>query len=163
MLSVNGAWWSTAGSGPRRDSLAQSPARNIVLSLPSCSSARCVAASEPRASPSGFSCVVTRKRSRARIASATAWRSAWVVVCCVIRGVSVVGRRELVDQLRHTHTLLDRRIVFEREQRSPLEMKLTGHARLQHAVRRRQRRQAPLALALAAEHADVDARVAQVW
>src|SRR5918998_1885713 len=196
MLSVNGAWWSTAASGPSRDSLAQStatrtrsdassgtsrsrpssrmkryspgigagPARNIALSLPSCRSASCVAASDPRASPSGFSCVVTRKRSRSRTTSAIALRSASVVVwcCCVIRGMGVGGRRELVDQLRHAYALLDRGIVFERKQRSPLEMQLTRHPRLQHAVSSRQPGQAALALPLTAEHAHVDARVAQV-
>src|SRR5207244_7597543 len=99
----------------------ESPARYITVSLPSWRSASVVASSEPRASPSGFSCVTTRKRSCARSASATASRS------LVVWG-------ELIDQLCHAHAALDRRIVLEGQLRGPLHSKLACKSSLQQAM-----------------------------
>ena len=73
----------------------------MTASLPSCRSASVIASSEPSASPSGFSCETTTKRSCSRSASATACRSRRVIF--------VSG--ELVDQAGHAHAALDRRIV----------------------------------------------------
>src|SRR5918999_346187 len=102
------------------------PARYMATSLLSCFSASDIASMEPSASPSGFSCVVTRKRSPARIASAARARSVAIVV--------VWG--ELIDQLGHAHAALDRRIVFEGQLRRPLHPQLARDARLEKPVRR---------------------------
>src|SRR5438105_8821900 len=120
----------------------------MTASLPSCSRASFVARSEPRASPSGFSCVVTRKRSCERSASTTAARS------CV--------SGELIDELCHADPSLDRRIVLEGQLRGPLHSQLAPDPRLEHAVRRREAGERGLALALGAEDADEDARLAEV-
>ena len=69
-----------------------SPPTYITLSFPSTSSASFIARIDPRASPSGFSWVTRRKRSLARIASATALSS-----------LAIGG--ELVDQLAHADSL----------------------------------------------------------
>src|SRR5712692_9245094 len=141
----------SSGMKPYSPGSGASLAITITVSLPSCCSTRCIASSEPSASPSGFSCVVTAKRSCVRSASATACRSLIVCVGC-----------ELIDQLGHAHAALDRRIVLERQLRSPLQGELAAESRLQQAVRRLEpleRRTPPL---LAPEHADEDARVAQV-
>src|SRR5512132_803879 len=99
----------------------------MTLSLPSWSSASFVASSEPRASPSGFSWVTSRKRSCDRSASATACRSLvfWLW-------------GELIDQLGHADPALDRGIVFEGQLRSPLQSQLLRETRLQDTVGRRQ-------------------------
>src|SRR3954471_5674812 len=97
------------------------------MSLPSASSASLVASSEPRASPSGFSWVTSRKRSFERRASATACRSLVVWVW-----------GELIDQLGHADPALDGRIVFEGQLWSPLHSQLARHARLQDPVGGRQ-------------------------
>src|SRR5436305_8086081 len=115
----------------------------MTLSLPSSSRASFVARIEPRASPSGFSCVISRKRSRERIASATA-------------SISLVVWGELIDELCHADPALDRRIVFERQLGRPLHSKLAGERALEHSVRRLEAGQAPLPLFLRAEDADVD-------
>src|SRR5215475_6252886 len=108
----------------------------MTTSFPSARRPRAAPSIEPRASPSGFSCVTTRKRSCPARASTTASKSVVNVAgsfCVwVIRGV--VFRGELVDQLRHVHAALDRRIVFEDEDRRPLHSQLPGEARLQNAV-----------------------------
>src|SRR5215211_2314508 len=129
------------------------PARYMYASLPSWRSASVVASSDPSASPSGFSCVVTRKRSRVRSASTTASRSA----SCV-----VVLWDELIDQLRHSNALCDRGIVFERQLRRSLEPHLGRDASLQHPVRRRESRKRLLALSVRAEDAHEDLRLTQV-
>src|SRR5919202_2457264 len=121
----------------------------MTLSLPSRSSASFVARIEPSASPSGFSWVIRRKRSRERIASATA-------------PISLVVWGELIDQLRHADPALDRGIVFERQLRRPFHPQLARQPPLEHAVRRFEADEALLPLLLRAEHADVDARVPQV-
>src|SRR5690242_9668252 len=130
-----------------------SPARYITASLPSCPSATVAARSEPSASPSGFSCVTTRKRSCCRRASPIAFSS----VVCVI-----VVRRELVDQASHAHAALDRGIVLEGQLRGPLQPQLTREPRLEKAVSRLETEQARALLAARAEHADVDRGVSQI-
>src|SRR5207253_5795238 len=111
-----------------------SAARGMAASLPSGGRGGVAAIIEPGASPLGFSCVATTKRSWLRIARATATRSLLVVVAWLIVGnVEKVGR-ELVDQLRHPDALLDGRIVCERQLRCPLQLELARDTRLQHAV-----------------------------
>src|ERR671923_941531 len=69
---------------------------------------------------------------------------------------------ELIDQLGHADPALDRRIVLERQLRSPLHPKLARDARLQNRVRRLQTLERPRALPLGAEHRDEDTRVPKV-
>src|ERR671932_892961 len=129
----------SCGSGAR-------PYRYMYESLPSRSSASFVASSDPSASPSGFSCVVSKKRSCARSASATAPRSSFVVVWC-----------DLIDQLRQAGGALDRRIVLEGQLRGPLHSELSRDPSLQDAVRRLESRERARALLLRAEHRHEDA------
>src|SRR5436305_4373470 len=129
------------------------PGRYMTASLPSCRRARLRASSEPRASPSGFSCVTTRKRSCRWRASAIAFRS----VVCVI-----VVRRELVDQAGHAHAALDRRIVLEGQLRSSFHSELAREPRLEDTVRGLEPHQAGAPFPARAEHADVDRRVPQI-
>src|SRR5205823_757906 len=126
-----------------------SPYRYMTLSLPSWSSASFSARMEPSASPSGFSWVTSKKRSRERIASATA-------------ATSLVVWGELIDQLRHADPVLDRRIVFERELWCSLKPELAREPALQNAVRRLQTRQALALLGLRSEDTHVNPRVPQV-
>src|SRR5438874_1951522 len=100
----------------------------MVESLPSCRSARCIASSEPRASPSGFSWEATRQRPLSSSAAATAAMSLFSVVTLRALG------REVLDQVGQSYAALDRRIVFERQDRRALEVELTRDPRLQHAV-----------------------------
>src|SRR5438094_4251638 len=139
-----------------------SPERNITASLPSARSANVAPIIEPRASPSGLSCVATTKRSCARTASATASRSLRVVVAWLIVGNVGEFARELVDQLRHADASLDRRIVFERELRRPLQPELARDARLHDAVRRLEAAPGRAAPARAAERRPEDDAFAQV-
>src|SRR5919206_1031625 len=125
-----------------------SPYSVITTSLPSCSSASFAASSDPSASPSGFSCVVTRKRSCERRASTTATRS-------LVSG-------ELIDELCHADPTLDRRIVLEHQLGGPLHSELARDPRLEHAVGCGEPGEAALALALRAEDADEDARAAEI-
>src|SRR4051812_15135760 len=127
-----------------------SPYRYIWLSLPSASSPSLAASSEPSASPSGFSCVTSTKRSCERIASATAFRS------------SVVFWRELIDELGHADPALDRRIVLEGQLGRPLHSELLGQAGLQDPVRGGEAVQCPLPLSLGTEHADENRGMTQV-
>src|SRR5246127_3650393 len=102
------------------------------------------ARSDPRASPSGFSCVTTRKRPCRRRASAIAFRSVvWVIVV----------RRELVDQAGHAHAALDGGIVLEGQLWGSLQPELACEPRLQHTVRRFQPEQACALLAARAQNA----------
>src|ERR671910_1098386 len=149
--SSNGRNLYSPGSGA-------GPGRNIRLSLPSAVSVSWIASSEPSASPSGFSCVVTRKRSPLRIASTTAPRSA--VVTLWFSRIWFGG--ELIDESRHPHAVLDRVIVFERQRRGPLQPQLARNLRLQDAVGRIEARHARHSLLLAPEHADEDHRLAEV-
>src|ERR671923_1892086 len=143
---------ASAGSSRRRSARfmnpyssgsAPAPPRYITLSLPSSSRASFVARIDPSASPSGFSCVTSRKRSFARRASATACSS-----------VVVVG--ELIDQLRHAHAALDRRIVRERQLRGPLQAELSAEPSLQDAVGGGEPVERGLALTLRAKDAHED-------
>src|SRR5581483_9939540 len=127
------------------------PGRNMTLSLPSCWSANWAPRIDPSASPSGFSCVTSRKRSCERIASATAAALPSLVAWC-----------ELIDQPRHANSPFYRRIVFERQLWGSLQPELAADPALEHAVRGRQPGERLRALALVAEHADVDARLPQV-
>src|SRR6188472_1065115 len=133
----------------------------MTLSLPSSTSARCIASSDPSASPSGFSCEVTRNRSPARSASATAARSVVVwLIGRLCRNVGDLGAGvQVVDQLRHPDAVLDRLIVFEQQLRRPTQMKLAVHARLQDPGSSLERSQGPEAPLLAAVHARPDRRL----
>src|SRR5262249_52192424 len=131
-----------------------SPPRYMTLSLPSRSSPSFMPRIEPSASPSGFSWVTSRKRSWARIASATAARSVVVGVLLVV-GLGGFGG-EVVDQLAHPYAPLDRRIVFEGELRGPLQLQLVRDRRLQDSVGGREALERRVALPLPAEDAHVD-------
>src|SRR5262245_12657800 len=122
----------------------------MTASLPSWSSASLVARSEPSASPSGFSCVVTTKRSWSRIASATA-----------VNSLAVVWG-ELIDQFRHANPALDRGIVFEGQLGGPLQAQLAREPRLQHRVRSLKPDECLLPFSLRAEHGDEHAGVTQI-
>src|SRR5262245_16397287 len=128
---------------------ARSPPRYITLSLPRVSSASFIARIDPRASPSGFSWVTRRKRSLARIASATALSS-----------LPICG--QLVDQLAHPDALLHRAIVFEGQLRGPLHSQLVGEPRLEHAVGGGEPVQGRPARLLRTEHADEDACMPEI-
>src|SRR5919199_4269254 len=123
----------------------------MYVSFPSVSSASFVASSDPSASPSGFSCVVSRKRSPSRNAAAAAARSSLVVVW-----------GDLIDQLRHAGGALDRRIVLEGQLRSPLHSELARESSLEVRMRGLQAGERPRALLLRTEHGDEDACVAKV-
>src|SRR5579862_265682 len=159
---------SSAGSSRCRSSSARnrysagsgaSPARYMTTSLPSERSPTVNPESEPRASPSGFSCVTTTKRSCRRRASAAASMSLSVVVTSVLLGKLAC---ELIDQRRHANTALDRFIVFERQLRCPLQRKLAVDPRLQDGVGRLQSRERRPALPFAAQNGYVDRRLAQI-
>ena len=99
-----------------------SPVRYMTASLPSASSASFAASSDPSASPSGFSCVVTRKRSCERIASATASARRRSLSRCGAPSGAELHRSELTSssfgpeplvQLRHADAFRDRGIVLE--------------------------------------------------
>src|SRR5215208_1250524 len=144
----------SAGSGA-------SPARYITTSFPSDRSPSDAASSDPSASPSGFSCVTTVKRSWSRIAPTTASRS----LCVVVAVWLISGRkraRELVDQRRHPDALLDRRIVFERQLRRPFQAQLPGDPRLDDAVRGFEAGERRPALVLVSEHGDEHDALSQV-
>ena len=123
----------------------------MTASLPSASRASFVASSEPSASPSGFSCVVTRKRSCARIASATGAQISRFVWGELIDQLASCGRRARpTDRIRRSSCGVRFSLSSLRE------------PRLEDAVRRREPGERPVALRLVAEHADVDRACAQV-
>src|SRR6266446_5701795 len=113
---------SPSGMNPYSPGSGASPCSTMTVSLPSCSSARLAARSEPRASPSGFSCVVRTKRSCSRIASATA-----------VSSLAVVWG-ELIDQLCHADPTFDRRIVLEGQLGSPFHAQLAPELRLEQRM-----------------------------
>src|SRR3972149_10135477 len=123
----------------------------MTASLPSAASASLRARREPRASPSGFSCVMRRKRSCVRIASAIGSRSVLV---------GFLGG-ELIDELGEPDAALHGRIVLEGQLRRSLQMKLPVDALLEDAVRRGEAGQRPGLPALRAEPAGVDGRVGE--
>src|ERR687887_1340437 len=125
-----------------------SPWSVITASLPSCLSPSFAARSDPSASPSGFSCVVTRKRSCERRASTTVARS------------FVSG--ELIDEFCHADPALDRRIVLEGQLGGSFDSQLPRDAGLEDAVGGGETCQALLALPLRPEDADEDPRVAEI-
>src|SRR6266536_2342854 len=137
-------------SGMKAYSLGMSipPPRKAVLSFPSLSRASFAAVIEPSASPPGFSWVTSRKRSCERIASATA--------------VSSLVTDELVDQLAHANPLLHRSIVFEGQLRGSLHSQLPSELGLQNAVRGFEPGERRPPLPFGPEHADEDARVAEI-
>src|SRR6266540_3434031 len=152
---------SETSSGQRRRSPASgmnayspgrgaSPTRTMTESLASWASPSFSASSDPSASPSGFSCVVMRKRSWSRIASATA-----------VSSLAVVWG-EFIDQLGHADPALYRRIVLEGQLWGSFEPQFTRDPRLQHRVSRLQAGERLRALALRAEDGHEDARVPQV-
>src|SRR5215213_9062150 len=145
---------SPSGMKPYSCGSGAGPARYMNASLPSARSASVIASSEPSASPSGFSWVVTRNRSCVRSASTTRSRSALFV--------AVVACDELIDQPRHPDALLDRRIVVKGQLRGPLHSQLPCEPRLQHAVRGGKPVERPVALPLRAEDAHVDRRLTEV-
>ena len=101
----------------------------MTESLPSDSSARCVARSDPSASPSGL---LVRRDDEPPVlaqggdhgprsdAATTASMSGGFIV------VSVRGRRELVDEVRQANAVLDRAIVDELEMRCPAQLERRG-------------------------------------
>src|SRR5690242_12878551 len=119
----------------------------MTASFPSDSSASFAASTDPSASPSGFSWGVSRQRSCSRRARATASRS-------------VVVWGELIDELSHPHSPLNRRIVLKAQLGSSFHSQLASQTCLEDAVRGREPLQRPLALLLGAEHADEDASFA---
>src|SRR5688572_12408446 len=124
----------------------------MTTSLPSCSSMSFVARRDPRASPSGFSWVVTRKRSWSRMASAIFGRSVSVVFVW----------RELIDKPGEPDAPLYRRIVLKGQLWSSLETKFPVDTGLEHSVRGLETGERRLPLRLGAQHADVDRRLPQV-
>src|SRR3712207_5749719 len=123
---------------------------NISESLPSCSRIQCIASSEPSASPSGFSWVVSRSLSAAR-SSSTTWPSS--VATCI-----PFYFQELAD----SHPSIYRLVVEELQGRSPLESQLGGDRPLQDAVGGAQARERRLPLILPTEHAHVNPGPAEV-
>src|SRR6185312_3866512 len=105
-----------------------SPLRYITASFPLARRPSVSPSCEPSASPSGFSCVTTRKRSSARSVSATACRSLVVVVIWLPHRRQFGG--QLVDQLRHPNASLDRLVVFEGEMRGTPQRELAVDPRL---------------------------------
>ena len=132
-----------------------SPQSNITSPCRARRARGAVASSEPSASPSGFSCVVT---SEARRASGSRPRPPLrsVVVC-----VSVSGASSSIS-LRHAHAALDRRIVFERQIGVRFSLQLAARAAPGGRRARPRARERRCALLLAAEDADADPRLAQV-
>src|SRR5215213_735382 len=144
----------SAGSGA-------SPARYITTSFPSVRRASDVASSDPSASPSGFSCVTTVNRSWSRIAPTTASSSLCVVVAVgLISGRKVA--RELIDQRRHPHAVLDGRIVCEGQLRRPLQAQLPRDPRLDDPMRRLEACERRSPLVLVTEHGDEDDALTKV-
>src|SRR5947209_5866989 len=95
---------------------------NITQSLPRSPSTRCMAISEPSASPSGFSWVTAISFDAPRISSSTASRS--------VSSVSGIA----VQQLGDPHPVIDGAVVVEAEGRRALEAQLTCQPALEDAV-----------------------------
>src|SRR4051812_261208 len=160
--SATTTWPEESGLGPRTIpaksmnsysfGMGTSPKRYMSASLPSSRSANVMARSEPRASPSGFSWVVTMKRSLLRRASATAARSPSVVFVFV----------ELIDESGEAHPPLYRRIVLKRQLWGSLQTELAVHAALEDTVRGLEAGERGVALLRGPEHAHVDGGLAKV-
>src|SRR6266516_41956 len=141
---------SPSGMNPYSPGSGASPCSTMTVSLPNCSRASLAASSEPRASPSGFSCVVRTKRSCSRIASATA-----------VRSLAVVWG-ELIDQLCHADPTFDRRIVLEGQLRGPFHAQLAGKLGLQQRMGGLEAVDRLSPLSLGAEDGHVDPCVPEV-
>src|SRR5437763_9700031 len=155
--SIGGSW-NTSLRGRNRYSTGSGnslAARNITESLPSCRRISCVPRSEPSASPSGPSCVVSRKRSSALSSAATSASEASL-------GSDTVGAASLIEQARDPNAALRRLVVVEREGRGALDPRLASDRCLEHAVGRAESGQRRLPLGILAQHADVDPRGAEV-
>src|SRR5262249_5852334 len=160
----SGSSRSTSSSAMNSNSagMAADPDRYISESLPSARSPRDIASIEPRASPSGFSCATTRKRSFEESAESTPSRSVCLAcsfVSCVIRNAP---RRHFIDELRHADAALHGWIVFKGEVRSPLQPELARDPRLQVTVSRIEAFERGALLPLVAVHRDVDGALTQV-
>src|SRR5204863_9079123 len=154
-----GGSWKTSSSGRKRYSTGSGnsfAARNMTESLPSCSRMWWVASSDPRASPSGPSCVVSRNFWPLRISWATSASEA------SRGGVTAADASVIIEELGEPDAALRRRVVVEREGRRALHSHLAGDLRLHHAVRGAQARERRLALTLVAEHDHVHAQRAHV-
>src|SRR5437899_3675155 len=140
------------------------PDRYMTTSLPIASSASAIASIEPTASPSGFSCAATTKRSFDRIASATARTSVVVLVWLIVFGKTVHGKvcGDLVDQLCHADAPLDGVIVGERERGRPAQAQFAVDLRLQDAAGGIEPRQRRAPLLLAPENRDEDPSFAEI-
>ena len=133
---------------------------NASASLPSAVSTRCIAASEPSASPSGFSCVVSTNCSASRSSSSMRSRAARAPFAPLIGGSSASSSSS--SAMRKPRS--DGVVVAELERRRVLEPQLAGHPLLEEAVRRAAGRPGERRrVALVPEHGDEDARMAQVW
>src|SRR4051812_15778414 len=137
------------------------PERYITTFLPRSRRPSATPSIEPSASPSGFSCVTTRKRSCARIASATARTPALVSLLCIGLILGKV-RRQIIDQLRHPYAALDGIIVRERQHRRPAQAELPTELRLQDTARGLEARERRGALLVVAENGDEDPRLSKV-
>src|SRR5713226_1562129 len=135
---------SASGMNPYSPGSGASPCSTMTVSLPNCFRASVAASREPRASPSGFSCVVRTKRSCSRIASATA-----------VNSLAVVWG-ELIDQLCHADPAFDRRIVLERQLRSPFHAQLARQLGLQERAGCLEADERLRPLSLGAENGQVD-------
>src|SRR5918998_5181084 len=109
-----------------------SAGRKAAASLPSAASTCCIAASEPTASPSGRSCVVSRNLSLSRsVASACSRVGREPLSDTSVPGLAL---EQLLDPLR----AVERVVVDEVERRRVLEVQLLRHAALEETVRRPQ-------------------------
>ena len=187
-LTTSGALCSTSGSGPSRLSFAQSSASRTRAAASSGSDAAQVVERHPRVlarqrrlagevhdrvlaerverelrreqRPERIAVRVLVRRDEEAVVRADRLGDGVEISRCV--GAARSGG-ELIDQLAIMRTPSSTvRIVFEGELRSPLHPQLVAQPRLEHAVGRREPRERLLALALVAEHADEDARCAQV-
>src|ERR1051325_6119189 len=151
---------SRIGSGPSRDSFAQSKATSTRSPIsgagprrsPSsgmneysvgsgASPQRYISASLPSESSPSFAASSEPSASPSGFSWVTSRKRSWErrVSATAFRSslisALVVSGRELIDQLGHADPALDRRIVFEGQLGSPLQPELPGDASLQDTVR----------------------------
>src|SRR5579859_218975 len=121
---------------------------NISESLPRAESTPCMATSDPRASPSGCSCVTEISLRADRSSSRTWLRSAPEPFSPIAPGL-------LIEQLADPHAALHRFVEVEGELGRVLERHLRGQAALQESVRGLERLQRLLDHVLVAEDAHI--------